>query len=245
MDPEHPAPLIDTVDDGEARTELAFLELRVPVTAPAVYALRWRAGRHSVVRNIRAVPSAWEPDAPPALSPLIRIEASGGGRWYDLYQDGWWFQGPDYRHLLVEGTREPLSFYMLNPEHGRSDAQVEFHDAQNIRVYSLKAEGIYTVLWMRNCRDIRIVGYGGMAMPRPGGSLLRIDDSADFLLANLDPDRLLNQPDSRGWDALNVSSDPRRWFLIQDRRGESRTQVDVRGVEQVALYQQGHPQVPE
>src|SRR6202023_2715125 len=117
-----------------ASTELAFVELRVPVNDPAVYALRWRAGRHSVVRNIRAVATAWEPYAPPALSPMIRIEASGGGRWYDLYQGGWWFQGPDYRPPLVDGTREPLSFYMLEPQHARSDAQAEFHDARNISV---------------------------------------------------------------------------------------------------------------
>jgi hypothetical protein len=187
LDTDHPAPLIDTVDDPSAITELAFVELRVPVTDPAVYALRWRAGRNSVVRNIRAVATAWEPDAPPALSPMIRIEASGGGRWYDLYQDGWWFQGPDYRHLLVDTTHEPLSFYMLNPEHARSDAQVEFHDAQNISVYSLKAEGIYTVLWINGCRAVRIYGYGGPAAPKPQWPVFRIDNSDDFLLANVNP----------------------------------------------------------
>jgi hypothetical protein len=250
LDTEHPAPLIDTVDDPSASTELAFVELRLPVNDPAVYALRWRAGHRSVVRNIRAVATAWEPHAPPALSPMIRIEGSGGGLWYDLYQDGWWFQGPDYRHLLVEGTREPLSFYMLNPEHARSDAQVEFHDARNISVYSLKAEGIYTVLWINGCRDIRISGFGGIPTPKPPWPVFRIDNSDDFLLANFNPDLIEVPPDLQKLDfntywlgALGVPSDPRKWFLIADTG--SQTQVSLHGVEQVVLYQRGHPQAAQ
>jgi len=68
---------------------------------------------------------------------------------------------------LIDGTREPLSFYMLNPEHAVSEAQVEFRNAQNISVYSLKGEGLFTSLWMRNCSGVRIYGYGGIAAPRP------------------------------------------------------------------------------
>jgi len=249
LNTEHPAPLIDTVDDPGASTELAFVELRVPVNDPAVYALRWRAGRHSVVRHIRTPVTAWEPNAPPTLSPMIRIEASGGGRWYDLYQDGWWFHGPDYRHLLVEGTREPLSFYMLNPEHARSDVQVEFHDARNISVYSLKAEGMYTVLWINGCRDIRIYGFGTGVTPRPQWPVFRIDHSDDFLLANVNPDLGGEPIDFEQLDlntaflwAGGVPSDPRKWFLITDSPIGSRTQVGLHGVEQVVLYKRGHPQ---
>jgi len=238
LDLEHPAPLIETADDPRAGTVLAFVELRVAVTDPAVYALRWRAGRDSVVRNIRAVPTAWEPNAPPMLSPMIRIDRSGGGRWYDLYQDGWWSQGPDYRHLLVDGTRESLSFYMLNPEHARSDAQVEFHDARNVSVYSLKAEGIYTVLWMRGCRNIRVFGYGGAAEPRPDWPIFRIDDSNDFLLTNVHPEPWLDV----WWNAGLVSSDPRKWFLITDSPDGLQGRVGLHGVEQVVLYKRGHPQ---
>jgi len=251
LDTEHPAPLIDTVDDPGARTELAFVELRVPVNDPAVYALRWRAGRHSVVRNIRPVVTAWEPHAaPPTFSPMIRIEGSGGGRWYDLYLDGWWFHGPDYRHLLVEGTREPLSFYMLNPEHARSDAQVEFHDARNISVYSLKEEGMYTVLWINGCRDIRVYGFGGIPSARPQWPVFRIDNSDDFLLANVNPDLMFVPPDpeqldvNTTWFASDgVPSDPRKWFLISDVPSGSQTKVGLHGVEQVVLYKRGSSQL--
>jgi len=40
---------------------------------------------------------------------------------------GWWSQGPDYRHLLVQGTREPLCFYHLQPQHARCEAMIEFN----------------------------------------------------------------------------------------------------------------------
>jgi len=249
MDPQHAAPLIDTVDDPQASTVLAFIELRVPVTNPGVYALRWRAGRNSVVRNIRPLPTFWDAEAPPAFYPMIRIEGSGGGRWYDLYQDGWWAQGPDYRHLLVDGTREPLSFYMLNPEHASSEAQVEFHNARNVSVYSLKAEGLFTVLWMRNCRGVHLYGYGGIAAPRPNRPIFRIEDSNDFLLANVDPDETLNQPGppqlQLPWEAGWVPSNPREWILISDAPGESEAHVGLHGVEQVVLYKRGNPQPPQ
>src|SRR5690606_17930275 len=103
---------------------------------PGVYALRWRAGRRSVVRNVSPLAGFWEPGAPPAFHPMVRIEGSGGGRWYQFEGWHWWGQGPDYRHLLVEGTSEPLAFYMLNPEHAASEAQVELRKARNVSIYS-------------------------------------------------------------------------------------------------------------
>jgi len=160
-DPDRPRPLVKTVDDTEAQTMLAMLKLEVPSTNPCVYALRWRAGRRSVVRNIYPIRTAWHPHATSYGMPLIRIEGSGGGRWYTQTLLGWWSQGPDYRHLLVEGTRQPLRFYHLQPQHARSEAMDELNDAHNVDIFSMKSEGDYTVVWMRNCRNIRLYGYGG------------------------------------------------------------------------------------
>jgi len=240
QDPTYPAPLIETVDDPKAHTVLAFVELRVPVTDPGVYALRWRAGQHSVVRNIHPIATFWDAYAPPAFRPMIRIEASGGGRWYDLNQWHWWNQGPDYRHLLVEGTREPLSFYMLNPESASSDAQIELHEARNISIYSLKAEGLFTTLWMSGCHDVRVYGFGGINTPRPNWPVFRIEDSDDFLLTNLDPE-LTGVGNSGFWDHSYVDSDPKEWILIGDSPGDSRAPVRLHGVEQVLLYKRGNP----
>jgi hypothetical protein len=239
--PDRPAPLIDTVNDPQARTYLAFAELHVPVGNPAAYALRWRAGRHSVVRDINPSATLREPDALPRFHPMIRIEASGGGRWYDLFRDqDLWNQGPDFRHLLVEGTREPLAFYMLDPEHASSEAQVEFHDAQNVNVYSLKSEGIFTTLWMRNCRGVRIYGYGGVGAPRPNRPLFRIENSDDFLLANINPESSDMRPGA--WNSMGVPSDPRKWILISDAPGRSTAPIELHGIDQVALYRRGNSQ---
>jgi hypothetical protein len=242
-DPNRSAPLIDTVDDPDADTVLAFIELSVPVFQPAVYALRWRAGRRSVVRDVSPLASIWEPSAPPAFHPMVRIEGSGGGRWYDLEVWHWWSQGPDYRHLLVDGTRQPLSFYMLNPEHAASEAQVEFRDARNVSVFSMKAEGQFTLLWMRACRNIQVYGYGGVSDPRPNRPLFRIDDSSDFLLANIDPDHIVAEEllKSPQWSGLGAHADARKWMLISDSSDHSATPVMLHGSEQVAVYRRGNP----
>lgn len=245
LDARHPAPLIDTVDDPEASTTLAFVELRVPAGSPSVYALRWRAGRNSVVRNIHPIATFWSPDALPIAPAMIQIEGSGGGRWFDLAQWHWWAQGPAYRHLLVEGTHEPLSFYMLNPEHAGSEAQVEFRDAQNISVYSLKSEDFFTLLWMRSCRGIHIYGYGGLTAPRPNWPVFRIEHSSDTTLANVDP-QLFNPSVARqlfgtfSRDILWLDSDPKEWVLISDSAVISGVPVELHGVEQVVLYKRSN-----
>jgi hypothetical protein len=243
-DVSQPAPLIDTVDDPDGTTTLAFVELRVPITHPTAYALRWRVGRNSVVRNIDPVATFWDPNAPAGFNAMIRIEGSGGGNWYDLAQWHWWAQGPAYRHLLVTGTREPLAFYMLNPEHASSDAQIEFDGARHISVYSLKSEGIFTTLWIHDCRDVAIYGFGGIDSPAPDWPLFRIERSTDFLLANVDPEIVGGSTTLGRWegyqDALGVASDPRKWVLLRDAPEDSAVS-NLYGAAQVVLYQRGAP----
>ena len=56
--------------------------------------------------------------------PLVLVSGHGGGRWYNFHQESWHFHGPGYRHLLVDGTTEPLHLYQCNPEHARSEANL-------------------------------------------------------------------------------------------------------------------------
>lgn len=228
-----PAPLVETDDDPKADTVLAFIMLRTPVTNPALYALRWRAGRKSVVRNVTPFVTYWEPDAPVNSLPQVVVEGSGGGRWYNLTQWHWWLQGPDFRYVLVRGTREPLRFYMLNPEHAASNAMIELRDAANVDTYSIKGEGSFTLLWARNSRNIRIFGYGGNGSPWHDWQIFRFDGCRDFLLTNIAPQLMPFRPG--GGNALHVSTDPRRWFTIRDDAAQ------VMGTEQTVLYQKGKP----
>lgn len=226
---EHPQPLVETVDDPRARSMLAMIKLELPVTNPGVYALRWRAGRNSVVRNIYPIRTTWHPNAPAIGQPMVVVEGGGGGRWYSQTLLGWWAQGPDYRHLLVRGTREPLRFYHLDPLHARSDAIVEFRDAEDVDIYSMKGEGSYTVVAMQDCRRVRLFGYSGNAAMRPGWPLFRLERCTDVVLAGIYP----QLAGLGGVGALHLGYDSRSWFIVRD--GE---QI-IRGDAQFALYQTG------
>jgi hypothetical protein len=236
-DPDQPAPLIETDDDAAAETVLAFVRLLVPVRNPCVYALRWRAGRRSIVRSVYPIREAWHPHAPPMNHPLVRIEGSGGGRWFTTVLLHWWSQGPDYRHLRIEGTREPLAFYMLEAEHGRGTTQLEWHDARNIEVYSMRTEGDFGVLAMRQCGNVRIFGLSGNIMPARGYALFTIEDSRDFLVSNV---HTFYKRLGR-WGALGTAHAPTTWFRFIERPGAGQPEVRIPGTAQVALYQRGQP----
>jgi hypothetical protein len=237
-DPEIPNPLVDTVDDPAATTALAFITLQMSPTNPAMYALRWRAGRHSMVRDIHPAGGSWHANAPPRPYPMVRIEGSGGGSWYQFVGGGGASQGPDSRGLLIEGTTEPLRFYMLNPEHGKSNAMIEARRARNISIYAMKAEGDYTAMWLRECRNFRLFGYSGNAMLRPDWAVFRIEESSDLLLANVAPQ--LKPP--RSWTALGIFSHPAKWFILTDSaRRLAEPELAVRGSEQMVLYRRGTP----
>lgn len=227
--PIDPQPLVETVDDPRASTRLEMVKLELPVVNPSVYALRWRAGRASVARNLYPIRTAWHPNGPVLADPMIRIEGGGGGRWYTQTLLGWWGHGPDYRHLIVRGTREPLTFYHLQPQHGRSEVMVELTDVENVDVFSMKAEGCYGLLALKDSRRVRIIGYGGNAALRPGWALFRLERVEDVMLGGIYPQlgRL------GGVGALHIGYDPRQWQLLRD---DGRT---ISGTEQFVLYQRG------
>ncbi|MDP3070980.1 MAG: glycosyl hydrolase family 28-related protein [Opitutaceae bacterium] len=226
-----PQPLVETVDDPHAHTMLTMVKLELPIMNPSVYALRWRAGRKSVLRNVYPIRTAWHPDAPVIGTPMIRIEGSGGGRWYTQTLLGWWGQGPDYRHLLVSGTREPLRFYHLQPQHGRSEVMVEMRDVENVDIYSMKCEGNYGLLSLHDSRRVRLFGYSGLAVARLGYSLFLLDNSTDVLLAGIYPQ--LGMIGKVG--ALHVGYDPRTCLLLRDGS------LTIHSDEEFTYYQLGTP----
>ncbi len=239
-DPDAPAPLIETVDDPAAETVLAFVKLLVPVRNPCVYALRWRAGRRSVVRNVYPIREPSHPHGAPLNHPMVRIEGAGGGRWYTQVLLHWWDQGPDYRHLLIDGTREPLAFYMLEPQHGRGTTLVEARDARNLDIFSVKMEGDFGVLTFRDSRNFRLFGLAGNGMPARGYSLVTLENCTDFLLANLHPQfKRLGH-----WGALGTAHHPAGWFRVIDRPAPGVPEVRIPGTQQFALYQRGRPEGP-
>lgn len=100
-----------------------------------------------MVRDVNYTRFPW-PLGGIANKPFITISNLGGGRWYNTsvtYPVG--TNNGAFRYVKVDRSsvsqQVPLRFYMLNPENGqsgRSQAQVEFNQVQNVDVYGLKGE---------------------------------------------------------------------------------------------------------
>jgi hypothetical protein len=141
--------MITTDNDATATTYLGDLSVGVDATDLAndwFVAVDWQAGRNSMVHTglVYRAPAQVNPinRRPTQPHSLLRIRNAGGGRWYFAGSvKTFTSEHPDYRILKVEGTTEPLWFYALNPEHPAGpEAYVEFRNASNIRIYSVKSE---------------------------------------------------------------------------------------------------------
>jgi len=167
---------------------------------------------------------------------MVRISGSGGGKWYNNVLLHWWDQGPDYMHLKIENTKEWLSFYMLEPQHGRGRTMVDIQNTSNVDIFSVKSEGDYGVISMRNCNNIRLFGQAGNGMPSKGYSIIKMTDCDNFLLANIHP-----QHKSLGrWGALGTSHDPEAWYILSDIANESKDTTTLSGNRQICFYSKRH-----
>lgn len=227
-DPKNPRPVVRTADDAEAGTVVAFIGIRTLEDSAAAYCLHWQAGRHSIFRDTNTVFAYRAPAQGPARSmkpgeaaslynhPLVIIDGPGGGRWYNFHQESSRGHGPDYRHLLVEGATEPLHMYQCNPEHARSDANMELRNARDVSVYGVKGEYNQPIMWMRDCDHIQVFGYGGNAAAHEDHALFVIERTPNFLLSNLVDSPRMPQgiPDTF---FAGDGVDPRRWHMVLER----------------------------
>ncbi len=243
-DPENPKPVIQTADDPRARTVLAFFGIRTMQRSTAAYCLLWRSGRDSLIRDADMV-YAYGPwrvpehrPVKPYNHPLVIVEGHGGGRWYNFFQESWRWHGPAYRHLLIRGTTEPLRIYQCNPEHARSDANMEIRGARNVSIYGVKGEYNRPIIWVRDSDHIRIFGYGGNAAARAGTALFVIERTPRFLLANLvDTPRMPRGISDTFFAGDGV--DPRRWHMVLERTLTGDT-IRTAPLERPVLYKRGY-----
>ncbi|MGD8238653.1 MAG: glycosyl hydrolase family 28-related protein [Armatimonadota bacterium] len=230
-DASNPSPMLMTPDDADATCTAAFLQLWCR-TAGA-YAIHWQAGGRSMVRNVRTKPWPRPRESAPTDHPLILIDGNGGGRWYNALMHYKFPQGLSHRHVFVRGTRQPLAFYMLNPEHSAADYMVELDNARSVRVYAVKSETLgaggpreLTPFLMRNSSDFRIFGHGGNAAPAAGEPMYRLEGCTDFLLANFTYQRLERAADAATWsmveevtpDGGTVRTPGTEFFTLYGRR---------------------------
>jgi hypothetical protein len=227
-----PSPLMDTVNDPEAATSLGFLQLRPLI--PGAYALRWRAGRRSVVRDVSF--HRW-PAEGELNHALVLIEDHGGGRWFNLVSHSGTSPAPAYRNQLVRRTRQPLRIYMLNTEHARSEVMAEFLDVDNVAVYSVKGEthsigkpetGTRPLIRIRDSRNFQIFGFGGIIGASKGWPpfVIDLENCRGFALTNFG-----HQKD------FSYFAEPSTWSAVRDRAAGR--QVDTPGSEHFVLYRVG------
>ena len=205
--------MIET-SQGEGDTVIAFL-LIANFHQSSTYAFNWQTyGDECYFRQVICESSLWTfqelyreelgnvsarlplgASSPSTSHPLMVI--SGGGKFYTLGNGGFKAQLPGYRHLLVVNSTMGASFYQLNTEHGRGDANSEIRSSTNVSIYGYKSEGNFVVMWIRQSSNVSLYGYGGNAAAYPltyhyppgyaqyTPSLFRLEDSHNVHLVNL------------------------------------------------------------
>lgn len=250
-----PQPLVRSADSPGGWAKLADLMLSIRMTAGSCYFLDWKTGGNSVVQNVnfdRRVVDKTEfgfgvNDALPKLNfPMVRIEGNGGGRWFNFEHQshGNVFNttGSLYRNVRIDGTTQPLRFYMFNPETDEDHIiNVEIIGSSNIDVFQTKFEGRKSPsLRLSDCSDIRWFGVGGnaycdaftpLSAPDPASSeaIIEVINSGSFLFSSV-----FGQPNFQ-----EQATHPDEFFRLKEATGTSYETTP--GQKQIVVYRRGNP----
>ncbi|NOY91899.1 MAG: hypothetical protein GXP55_11940 [Deltaproteobacteria bacterium] len=183
--------LVQTDDDPNARTVLRDLAIHAPgeptddFRRTYVGAVDWRAGRHSIVSqleiNLPRTPRG--SDRSSADRRLTWIRGSGGGRWYGLaahISASRRTRGDDFRLVMVDGTREPLTFYGPNTEKAAQNPHTTILGASNVRVFGIKREGSFSLFRVENSSNIFLASLTAARLNRP---FVDLSNSTQVLLS--------------------------------------------------------------
>lgn len=189
--------------------------------------------------------------------PFSVMDGSGGGRFYNFYQENWNRQGPKYRHLLVNGTSSPWSCYHCNTEHSQGEANLEIRGAKaSISIFGFKGEGNYVQIWVTDSAEFFLSGYGGNASPFPTEcpyppgytqdipSLLRIERTDKVMLVSLYQQACSKNCETRCgiFDTGFAGSmyDPKTTSAIVEAPSGSGEKVTTEPLVWPVLYSRGH-----
>lgn len=246
-DPAHPKPVVETADSADGNLVCASFGIRGGTYTPDIYCLRWQTGRNSIFRDVDLrMPFGWKEsrqDPEHAWHPLMLIEGHGGGRFYNWNVAARMLHDKSFRLLKVQGTREPLRFYMLNPEYARGSTMIEICDARYVSVFGFKGEYNEPLLTYRDCDHVRLFGHGGNAAAFENRSLFVVERTPNFLMTNLVdhprfPDR--GSPD----ESPGIGVDPRNWHMLVEQAPDGEV-LKLRPMDRPALYRRGWPLADE
>jgi hypothetical protein len=178
-----PTWMVVTADDQQARTVLAEVSVNPPHSSSSIGAIRWRAGRESIVRSVARASGAGASMA--TERQIYLIDGHGGGRWYRWDS----LSGGDGMHaksriLLVDATIEPLSFYGFNPEHAKVP-MVELRKATNVRIFGTKSEGkAVPVLTIQGSKNVFVAIFAGNPQSS-GATFIQVEGGTDIEIAGV------------------------------------------------------------
>lgn len=231
-----PTPILASADSKSGTAVLASLTIYAPSEVPGAYQLLWRTGAASMVRSVHCatMPGVGYAQPSPEHEDRLRfvvISGNGGGKWWNWSAEHG-ETAKDYRHLLIDGTSEPLVFYHASPEGARSYANCEIRGSRNVTVYGSKAEGNTTVFFLNGSENIAIFGYGGNAAGTPNSPLFRVEKSRSITLSGLvDHPALPGTSQIRGAEG----QDPKKWRMVEQTRGDG-TQIRTEPGERPILF---------
>jgi len=195
--------VIQTVDDPDAETYLGTLQIGFwwgEKEHDWFNLLNWRAGAKSMVMGLtdRFGAMGRRNSHAPETNPhsLWTISGNGGGRWYFWGVDK---SGPNevegYRHLLIDGTTQPLWMYGCNLEKGHGLAGCEIANARNVRIFSVKVEKSRPIFKVHDSENIGIFSSGAMRRAcmydgKPAAYYWVTGACDNILFANINPQSL-------------------------------------------------------
>lgn len=213
-------------DASNDTTTMAELTLFQGMATTQCYLLRWEAGAHSAIQNVNFDRHyvANNNQADIMAVPLVKVQGTGGGKWYNFWVDGSLKQGPGYRHFQLERTtaaltNEALTFYMFCPETDVANTYcAEFIKSWNIDVFQSKFEGKNSPsLNMIGCKQFRWFGFTGNAYVPEGSHSIGLTNCYNFLLAgqsyqyNTLPEAIPPDTFFRVKDTFVTEDNPRTW----------------------------------
>ena len=254
-DSDNPKPLIETADDPDAETVIAFLGMRFPrdmvnsykgKTLP-VYSLKWRCGGKSIFRSnqtealrIFGFKRSKKHKQPPMHHPTVLITGNGGGKWYN-YHDGQFFAPTTrtQRAVLIDRAAGPLHFYNFEPQGGDGTAVAEIRASRDISIYGCKTECDTTFLRVADSDHIRVFGHGGIGNAAAGGSLYVFERTPNFLIANI-ADQAELGPDKPYYAGLAVNRNIKSYYPLLHKLASGKEFL-MPSLERPVLYRVGAP----
>ncbi len=184
--------IVRSDDSADSKCAISDIKIMIPASGQGISGIYWQAGRDSIARDI------WtnrDFGGPQDNAPGIRgiITGNGGGRFYNwLCQSGFDTDNQGSRNFVIDGTHEPLRFYMLHNQHMKNPYGIRFEvrNSANIAIYSAKHEdngndGRPVPFSFTNVDNVQIFGVTGLGKPYVGRASVEFHDSSNYSLANI------------------------------------------------------------